>query len=203
MRSSFVLGTSAVALLALAPAARADSLLEFVAGGAIPVADSEYTDRVDNSLKLGVRAAAVGARGAGVELGLDYTIANFDGGGQFAGLSVDGWRLRALVGGRYQAALGGKGFAFARLGAGLDVAGLAVTGTLLGFPVDESQTDLGVALEVGAGIGVRLGKATVGLQAALPIGLHVDPDDQADAHDFDFEYTAVDLDVLASVGTTF
>jgi hypothetical protein len=70
-----------------------------------------------------------------------------------------------------------------------------------GIAFDAEQTDVGLALELGGGIEVRLGSVIVSGQLALPMALHFDDDDPADSKDFDFEYTGVDLDLLFAVGT--
>ncbi|MBL8625453.1 MAG: hypothetical protein JNK64_29350 [Myxococcales bacterium] len=181
--------------------ARADGLVELAVGGGLPLAEDDYADTVDNSAKFAVHAASVGERGVGVDLGLDVTPVSLDN-AQFFGLEASAWRFRGLVGARGQWPLGAKGVGFVRGGAGVDLARYAVTGTLLGQSVDTSETDVGLALEVGGGVGVRLGGAIVSAQLALPIALHFDDDDPADPDDFDFEYTGIDLDVLFAVGTT-
>jgi len=197
---SVVVATTTAAVAA-APAAQADGLVELAAGGALPLAEDDYADTVDNSVKFAVHAASVGDRGVGVDLGLDVTPVSLET-SQFFGLEASAWRFRGLVGARGQWPLGAKGLGFVRGGAGVDVARYAVTGSLLGQSIDTSETDVGLALEVGGGVGVRLGGVIVSAQLALPIALHFDDDDPADPDDFDFEYTGVDLDLLFAVGTT-
>lgn len=203
MRASILvpLVVAATAATAATTAARADGLVELAVGGGLPLAEDDYADTVDNSVKFAVHAASVGERGVGVDLGLDVTPVSLDN-AQFFGLEASAWRFRGLVGARGQWPLGAKGVGFVRGGAGVDLARYAVTGTLLGQSVDTSQTDVGLALEVGGGVGVRLGGVIVSAQLALPIALHFDDDDPADPDDFDFEYTAIDLDVMFAVGTT-
>jgi len=89
-----------------------------------------------------------------------------------------------------------------RIAAGADIAHYGLSGSPLGITVDESQTDVGLGIEAGLGLGVKLGKVVVGAQLALPIALHFDDDDPMDAHDFDFEYTAVDVEMLFGVAAT-
>jgi hypothetical protein len=195
--------TLAAALIALPSIAAAGGFAEAVVGGAVPLGDSEWTDTVDASVKLGVRAGSLGERGAGLELTLDFTPVSFVGQTTFGNLDTTAQRFRALLGGRLQRHLGGPGRFFARVGAGVDVGHVATQGNVLGFDVDESQTDVGLALELGAGAGVDLGSVFVAGQVAFPLAFHFDDNDPDDTHDYDFEYTAVDLDLLFSVGSTF
>lgn len=198
MRTSLVL-----ALVALPSIASAGGFVEGVFGAAVPLADDEYTDTVDASPKLGVRAGTLGARGGGVELTLDFTPVSFVGDASFGNVETTAQRFRALIGGRYQRELGGPGFVFGRIGAGLDLGHVSTQGSVLGFDVDESQTDLGLALELGGGVGVHLGSVYVAGHLAVPLGFHFDDNDPDDPDDYDFEFTAVDLDLLFAVGTTF
>ena len=189
-----------LALVALPAIAAADGFTEGVVGGMVPLADDEYTDTVDASLKLGVRAGSLGERGAGVELALDFTPVSFNGPSSFGDVETTARRFRALVGGRFQHALRGPGFLFVRAGAGVDVGNVSTQGTFLGVEVDEGQTDLGLALEFGGGVGVELGSVYVGAQVALPMAFHFDDNDPDDPDDYDFEYTGIDLDLLFAVG---
>ncbi len=198
---ALVLPLALAALATAATTARADGLVEVAAGGALPLADDDYTDVVDNSVKFAARAASVGDRGVGVELGLDVTPVSLET-SQFFGLEASAWRFRGLVGARGQAPLGAKAVGFVRGGAGVDVARYAVTGSLLGQSIDNSETDVGLALELGGGVGVRVGGALISAQLALPIAMHFDDDDPNDATDFDLEYTGIDLDFLFAVGAT-
>lgn len=193
---------TALVLTALTSTAMADGLLEASLGLAVPVGDDDYTDVLDESVKLGARFVRVSGV-AGVEASLDYTYGNIDGDGQIGGLEFSAWRVRALIGGRYQRTVGRRGYAFARFGAGVDVAHLAAEGTLIVIPVDQAETDLGLAMELGGGVGVDVGPVALGLSLAVPVGLHFDGDDPADDSDFDFDYTSVDVDVLAFVGVRF
>lgn len=193
----------ALALVAVPSLAHAGGFAEAVVGGMVPLADDEYTDTVDGSLKLGVRAGGLSAAGAGAELTLDFTPVSFNGPTTFGDVETTARRFRALIGGRYQTPVGKAGFVLARVGGGLDVGNVTTQGTVIGIDVDEGQTDLGLALELGLGGGVRLGQLYVAGQLAFPIALHFDDDDPADNHDYDFEYTAVDLDLLFTVGSQF
>jgi hypothetical protein len=114
------------AVVASAAAARADGLVELAAGGAIPLAEDDYTDAVDNSVKFALHAASVGERGVGVDLGLDVTPVSLET-SQFFGLEASAWRFRGLVGARGQWPLGAQAVGFVRGGAGVDVARYAVS----------------------------------------------------------------------------
>jgi opacity protein-like surface antigen len=192
-----------VAALAFMPMlASADGWVEVVVGAAVPVADSDYTDRVDNSPTAGLRVG--GDRdGVGAEVAIDYTPIDIHGSSTFAGVEFSAWRTRALVAARVIRPIGRKAVVFARAGAGVDLANISASGSFLGVNVDQSETDTGLALEVGVGIGVTLDPVLLGVQLGVPIGLHFNDDDPNDPNDFDFEYTAVDLQVLFAVGTRF
>ena len=79
-----------------------------------------------------------------------------------------------------------------RAGAGVDVGNVSTQGTILGVEIDEGQTDLGLALEFGGGVGVELGSVYVGAQLAVPMAFHFDDNGPDDPDDYDFEYTGID-----------
>ena len=183
--------------LAATPAA-ADSFAEVVAGMALPLAEDDYTDQVDDSPKLGVRFGTAGEKGAGLELGLDFTPVNHEL-PEVLGFDIDFQRYRILLGGRFGAPVGkGKLRAFGRVGAGVDIVRTSVTQDTL--DVDESETDLGLAVEVGGGLLFDAGPVVVGGQVALPFAFHFE-DDQNENR-IDYEYTGIDLDLLLTVGTS-
>jgi hypothetical protein len=192
---------AAAALVVLPTAAAAGGFVEAVVGAAVPLADDEHTDSVENSVKLGVRAGGLGSAAA-LEVGLDYTLADLET-ESFAGFDFSAYRIRVLLGGRYHAPLGKAGFGFVRAAGGLDVAHLEAEGDVFGVHFERSESDLGFAAELGVGGGVRIGTLTVGAQLALPLGFHFDDDDPDDDEDFDLEYTAVDLDILFTAGARF
>jgi len=196
-----------LATLAAPAAARADSFGEVVAGVAIPIGDDTYDGIVDESFRLGVRGGSLSERGVGFELGVDWTAVNDDVGGAVPGLaSLDvSWnRFRVLGGARVGKLVGHKTpvFAFARLGAGVDLIHLNVTATVLGVESEKSETDAGLALEVGGGLLVPIGSVAAGVQIAVPMGFHSD-DDDSDPTTVEHDYTSYDLDLLATVSTSF
>jgi hypothetical protein len=195
-----------LATIALPLTARADSFGEVVAGVAIPLGDDDYSDVVDESFKLGVRGGSMPAGGIGIEGGVDWTSINDDIGGEVLGQSFDvAWnRFRVLAGARFGKVMGGETpvLVFARAGAGIDLIHVSVTTEILGNETEDSETDTGLALEVGGGALVSLGSVAIGAQIAVPMGFHFE-DDDGDASTFDADYTSYDLDILGTIATTF
>lgn len=198
---------TSLATLALPAAARADSFGEVVAGVAIPLGEEDYENVVDESFRLGVRGGSVSDRGVGFELAVDWTAINDDvGGAVVPGASFDvGWnRFRVLAGARVGRLVGDDAplLVFARLGAGVDIVHVRVTSDVFGVESEDSETDAGLALEVGGGVLYSIGAAAVGVQVGVPIGFHFEDDDN-DAATIDHDYTSYDLDLLATLATTF
>lgn len=213
MRTGTMALLAAASLAGAAGTAAAETgYFEGVVGLAVPIADLnddsnslDYDTAFDESLKLGVRAGS-GTGPSAFELTLDFTPLNNDISFGFPGgsLDVDVLRFRALAGLRHRTAVGkGRGVVvFGRVGAGLDVLHYGASGSFLGIEYERSETDPGLALEVGGGVAVRLGgKLYLGGQLALPMAFHFDDDDPNDAEDADLEYGGVDLDLLFTVGT--
>jgi hypothetical protein len=202
---SRIVAFTATALLVPAGTAAAEGgFIEAVVGVAVPVAGDENYEELEEELKLGARAGSGGGPTA-IELGLDYTpFGREDASGPLGEIDVGADRFRVLAGVRHRVPMGTtKGSLFLRGGVGVDIVRLSVSGTILGQPFEESETDLGIAAEVGGGFTFPLGtKAYVGAHLAVPIAFHFDDDDPDDDADADLEYTGFDLDVLFTVGTT-
>ncbi len=195
--------TAATLASTAAPApARADGFAEAVLGLAVPLADDDYADAFDPAFKLGGRFGG-GAGAIGFEAGVDFTLGNLEGDDSFGNLEASASRIRLLAGARYRTGVGARATGFFRAGLGADIATFALSGDLLGLPVDSSETDVGLAVELGAGLVVRSGTLLFGGQVALPMGFHADDDDPTDPDDADFEYTSVELDLLLTLGTAF
>jgi hypothetical protein len=192
--------------LALPLTARADSFGEVVAGVAIPLGDDDYADVVDESFKLGLRGGSMPAGGIGVEGSVDWTAINDDIGGSVFGQSFDvSWnRFRVLAGARVGTIMGGDTpvLVFGRAGAGVDLVHVSVTAEVLGVESEDSETDAGLALEIGGGALVSLGSVAIGAQIAVPMGFHFE-DDDGDDSTIDHDYTSYDLDILGTIATSF
>src|SRR5688500_6234644 len=95
LAAALVIGSAGVVAAEPAP------FVEGVAGVAIPVADEDWADAIDPSLKLGVRGGLLGVSRSevGVELGLDYTPLSNDL--DIGPVDVDLDRLRLLLGARF------------------------------------------------------------------------------------------------------
>jgi hypothetical protein len=193
-------------ILAVPVAARADSFGEVVAGVAIPLGDEDYSDVVDESFKLGLRGGTLPTGGIGLEGGIDWTAINDDIGGEVFGQSFDvAWnRFRILAGARVGKITGGDTpvYVFGRAAAGVDLVHVSVTAEVLGVESEDSETDAGLALEVGGGALVSIGSVALGAQVAVPMGFHFE-DDDGDDSTIDHDYTSYDLDILATVATSF
>ncbi len=191
-----------VLLTVAAGPARADGgSLEVAAGIAVPIAEDEYADNYDEALKLALRGVMGTAGRSAFELGFDWTPASYAN-PAVPGLDVEIDRFRILFGGRFGAPIGTRARVFGRAAAGVDVISASASATILGTTFEQSERDVGFALELGAGIAVDLGPIELGAQVALPLGFHFDDDDPEDDGDFALDYTAVDLDflVFAAIG---
>ncbi len=190
----------AFASMAAARTATADGgYAEAVVGLGIPIAEDDYENAVDESLKLGVRAGG-GAGSTAVELALDVTpvASELDS----AAVEVGVQRYRMLIGGRHRIR-SGPATLFVRAGVGVDVVHYSASSTVLGIMFEASETDLGLAAEVGGGFTIPVGgKLYVGGHLAVPMAFHFDDDDPAVNDDADLEYTGIDVDVLFTIGTT-
>lgn len=184
----------AFALVLAAPlSAQADNIIELAGGFTTPVSDDQWNDYVESSPKLAVRAGTVGSKVGGL-LSVDWSPLNTDDTG-FGNVDVSAhrFRLQAMAVVHHRA---GKILASFRGGLGLDVATVSINGNFFGIQIDESDTDVGLALEVAGGIWFPVGGVEIGGELALPISFHDDgPDNDIDLE----EYTSVDLDLLFAV----
>ena len=199
MRPTISVLTIAIATTAAAGTAAADGYFEGVVGLAVPVADDDYDNFADESLKFGLRAGG-GAGPTALELTGDFTLVNPEYEGNDL-LSISAQRYRVLVGARHRVPVG-KATLFVRLGAGIDLTHATASGTILGVDYESSDTDPGIAGEVGGGMIVPLGgKLYVGGHFAVPLAFHFDEDDPNQNDDIYFDYTGVDIDLLFTIGT--
>ena len=180
----------ALALLAVATPAFADSYVGLAAGMAFPMSDDEYTDQVDTSPVLGARVGS-NPGSLGGYLSFEWMPADAKADGVF-GADVTAHRFRILVGPEFTHPVSNTLSVTGRAGIGLDIAHSRIE--LGGF--DSSETDLGLGLEFGGGVWFRLGGIAVGGEVSLPIGIH---NDDTSEMDYDYDYTAIDLQLLAGI----
>ncbi|MGE5182836.1 MAG: hypothetical protein ACM31C_12265 [Acidobacteriota bacterium] len=195
-----------VAFLLLAAAssrASADGFVDFVGGIAAPLGDNTWTNTVETSPKLGVRAGGFNSEGQlGGMLSLDWTPENLDNsGGAFPGGSVDtsGHRFRILVQALAQQHVLPKVSIVERAGAGVDIARGAYSASFLGSTTDHSDTNVGVGFEFGGGVWIAISDSMqLGGELAIPIGYHSHKSTGQNG-DIAFDYTSYDLDLLFGV----
>jgi hypothetical protein len=184
-------------VLALTGRAHADGgFLEAHVGLAVPIADDDYENAVDDSLKLGVRIGA-GTIERGIDLGIDYTAVNDNL--SSALVDFDFSRYRFIVGGRAGSQIGKDVWLFGRLGAGVDLVRYRARGNVLGINFDQRETDAGLALEVSGGLAFRVGPVMLGAAIGVPMAFHFEQDDPGDPRDADLEYTGIDIDFTVFV----
>lgn len=190
----------AVAILAVAVPARADNFFDIAGGLAAPLSDNNWTNLVDTSPKLQLRAGALnGDLGAAVTL--DWTPENLNNsGGAFPGGSVDitGHRFRLLVQGVATHHVTPKVMLVGRAGAGLDLAYGSYSFNLGTSSSGHSDWNAGIAFELGGGAWLDVSESMqVGIELGLPIGFH---NHKASGNgDIAFDYTSLDLDILFGV----
>ena len=198
IRTSLVL---ALPILASPRAARAESFFEIAGGISIPMGDEEWTDRVESSPKLGIKAGAV-PENIGGAVSADWTPVNTDAQGFSNGLGnldVSAHRFRVLANVLFQLPLKQKIHFEGRGGIGIDIAHASVEGNVLGFNVDTSDTDVGVGFEFGAGMWFDVSSVQVGAQVAFSFSVHNHKDDPNDADDIELDYTSYDFDLMFGV----
>jgi hypothetical protein len=184
----------ALALLAVATPASADSYVGLAAGVAVPVSDESYTDAVNNSPVLGLRVgSSPGAIGG--YLSFEWTPIDAEA-DDTPGIDVSAHRFRILVGPEFQHPVSNTLAVTGRAGVGIDIAHASYTADTIIGRFESSETDMGLALEFGGGVWFRLGGLQVGGELSLPISIH---DDDPDERDFDYDYTAIDVQLLAGI----
>jgi hypothetical protein len=180
--------------LGVAPA-HAERFIEVASGVSTPTADYEWTDHVDPSVKLGVRAGSVVETGGIVTL--DWTPINTDTDKMgFEYLSrVASHRFRIQLGLARHERVGKNVTASARVCAGLDITHVRTVTThpYYGLRRGFSDMDVGLALEPALGLWFDLGSMQIGGEIALPVSHHGDGlDGELDPE----PYTSIDLDLL-------
>ena len=185
----------ALAVLVTPAIAHADSYVGLAGGLDLPLSDDQYTDAVDTSPVLGLRVGAA-PNNLGGYLSFEWMPANLknDGGG---GIDISAHRFRLIVGPEIFHDVSNTLVVTGRAGIGLDIARSHAEGTILGVQFDESETDTGLGFEFAGGIWAHLGGLYVGGEVALPVGIH--SEDNNEAGPYDYDYTAVDLQLLFGV----
>ncbi|MBL9014587.1 MAG: hypothetical protein JNL83_10450 [Myxococcales bacterium] len=186
------------ALVLLVPAgARADQIIELGGGIAVPMSDDEYTDYVETSPTLFARI------GGGAPIGGLFSVDFTPLAAKAESLNFNRLRFQGHV--TVRKSVAPKVELSGRFGAGLDLIHESFDVTILGTRFEGSDTDLGLALEVGGGAWFTVGASggvQIGVEVALPISIHNtegNPNNPNDPDDPRFDYTAVDLDVLGGV----
>ncbi len=180
-------------LAAASSRASADGFVDFFGGIAAPLGDNNWTNLVDTSPKLGVRAGGLNGAFGGL-LQVDWTPENHNAQNS-AYASFAGHRFRVLVQGLAMQHVAPKISIVERAGAGIDVAYASYDIVVIG---SHSTTDVGVGFEFGGGVWIDVSPSMqLGGELAVPIGLHSHK--ASSAGDITLDYTSYDLDVLFGV----
>ena len=186
-----------VGLAVLAPSvARAEAYAELGGGLVLPLSDDDWQDAIDPSLGLAARIGGGGNVGGMFSFEWDPLSSNID--------YVSFTRFRFLGHVVVHHRLSPKTEIVGRFGAGIDLIHSSVDATILGFRVEGSDSDVGLALEAagGAWFSVGSGSTQVGVELALPISYHNDdgnPNNPNDPDDRKVDYTSVDIQILGGV----
>lgn len=181
---------SAVSTLLAAAPARADGFLLVAGGASFPLDDEKWNDLVESSPTIALRG------GGGKKLS-PRTRLMFEASFELTPLSnqldegevseLDLTRYRATAGVRYEQLVSYRFFVAARAAIGIDH--LRRESASAQLP-DVSDSDTGLALEVGVGPWFGFGKFAIGFELAMPISIH-------DGADYDFR--SVDLSLLGGL----
>jgi hypothetical protein len=179
-------------VLAVASPARAGSLIDLVGGIGVPLGDKAWTDAVGSSPKLVGRVGGMNGELGGA-VSVDWTNGNMNANaGSFGNIS--GNRFRILANLMFLHPLAPRILLSARAGAGVDIAHDSYQVPLLN--INGSDTDVGVAFEVGGGVWFQVaGTTQLGAELGIPIGYH----STHDPGKYSFDYTSYDLDVLFGI----
>lgn len=188
-----------LAFLAVATPAHADSFVELAGGISIPLGDDVWTDSVETSPTLAVRAGSV-PNNIGGFLSVNWMPANTDAQGwSIPGVTtgdISAHRFRLIAGPMYRHQLSNTLAVTGRAGIGADIAHTSVEGTL---PIvgrfEESETDVGFALDFAGGIWFRVGSVEIGGEVSIPFGFHDDVNDS----NVNFDYTSYDFEIFGAV----
>jgi hypothetical protein len=190
----------AVAILAIAVPAHADNFFDIAGGLSAPVADDNWTKGIDTSPDLQLRGGALNGD-VGALVGVDWTPESLKNNG-FAvpGASGSGTfhRFRILIQAIAQHHITPKVSLVGRAGGGIDIAYEGYSFNVLGSTGSHSDTNVGIAFEVGGGVWADVSETMqLGAELALPIGYHNHK--SSGGTDIAFDYTSFDLDVLVGL----
>jgi hypothetical protein len=173
-------------------------VLAFLAGLQLPLGDNDWTNTVDVSPTLGLRAGVVQNALAGM-VSVDFTPENLTD-QQTMPNGVDthasGYRLRLLAHVGFEHHIAPKLTLTGRAGAGIDIAHGSYDFNFLGAHLASSNTDTGYAFEFGGGVWWDAGSVQVGGELAVPIGHH---DKASQNGSVGFVYTSYDLNFLFGI----
>jgi opacity protein-like surface antigen len=192
---------AALALLALPVPAHADTFAAVVGGLTTPLGDSNWTDAVESSPTLGVRAGTIHGDIGGM-LTLDWVPETTDAmGGTFAGGSsnVSAHRFRILANLAFEHRVAPKVTVAGRVGAGLDIVHASVDINVGPITSNASDTDVNVGFELGGGVWFDVGSVQLGGELGLPIATH---SHKATASgEITFDWTSYDLALVFGLRT--
>ncbi len=184
----------AIALVVTAASsAQASPFIELGGGLIVPLSDSTYTDSVDPSVGLAARIGAGGKLAGMFSFEWDPLASNL----QYVSFN----RFRFLGHVVLHHAVSPTLELTGRLGAGIDLLHESTEGTILGVRFQGSDSNLGLALELGAGgwFSVGSGGTQVGVELAIPIGYHTDDNTPSTADNANWDFTSVDLQILGGL----
>jgi hypothetical protein len=176
-----------VAVVLLVPQrASAEPFVDLGVGMLLPIAEDDWADLVDSSPILSLRLGALTSPTIGFMGSLDWTPYRED----FNNASISRTRL---MGHAVFASHAGTTMLAGRIGLGLDIHRFSIE--FLGTEAHESDT--GLALEGGFGAWFPISrKVLIGVEGAIPIGLHDDDEDLYDEN-------VTTVEVILSVGLRF
>lgn len=186
-----VVAASSSALALAAAPARADGFLMVTGGATFPFDDEDWNDLVESSPTIALRG------GGGkkltprtrllAEVGFELTPLSNELDDN-AARELDLTRYRVLAGVRYEQLVSPGFFMSTRAGLGIDhLRGEVSTPDAPGGTTD---SDTGLALEVGLGPYFTFGKFSIGFELALPISIH-----DSDTYNF----RSIDLSLLGGL----
>jgi len=185
-------------LAVLAPSiARADTFMELGGGLVLPVSDDDYTDAVEPSVGLAARIGGGGKIGG--MFSVEWAPLDADNDVPFTTFSYNRFRLLGHVVVHHR--LSPKAELAGRFGAGIDIVHSKAEVDIGQLHSEGSDSDVGLALEFAGGVwfGVGSGSTQVGVELAMPIGIHNSDPDTVDADHQRFDYTAFDIEILGGV----
>jgi hypothetical protein len=187
---------AAAPILLLAGTAKADSFLDLEGGLTTPLGDDDWKNSVESSPKLAVHAGSIPSTVGGM-VTADWTPYNTDADANLGpNADVSAHRFRILANLAFQSPVKAKLMVTGRIGVGADIQHYSATASGLGFNFEQSDTDVGIAFEMGAGIWAKVGSVAIGGELAIPISHH---DKDNPNFDYDFVYDTFDLDLLFGV----